>query len=159
MDIKVYGFYKAFDGLVKALEKARDSAAPIYSDALRKWAQTTATRGVELLNRPQWLLSRAIASKIKAYDDARKLWGMAGFKYLDDRGPRDPGFYGQFHEAGIHHAGVRSNAPNHFLKRAKQETRSELEELIKTASAKFRNTFQEEYAKARQALKSNLKID
>lgn len=72
---------------------------------------------------------------------------MAGFKYIDDRGPRDPGYYGQFHEAGIHHAGVRSNAPSHFLKRAKEQTIPELNELIKNASAEFREIFSQEYVK------------
>lgn len=153
MKIKVYGFYKAFNGLAKALEASRNAAAPLYEKALEQWARETSRRAVLNLNRPKWLLSRAISYKLKEYKNNKKLWAMAGFKFMDDRGPRDPGFYGQYHEAGYHHAGVRSNAPDHFLKKAKEATKPALEEMVNNASKEFRRIFAEEFVKYKNEVK------
>lgn len=146
--IKLDGFIKAFSGLVAAMEETRNAAAPEYKKAAEEWAGATSRKAVELLDRPNWLLSRSISDVVKRYDKTGKIWAMAGI-VKEKGGNREPAYYIRFHESGWRKGGGKPSAPPKFLKRAKLSTTPNLIRRIEEASEGIKKVFEEELKKTR----------
>lgn len=125
-------FTTALQCLIEGLDKARNSAAPIMQNAVDKYAEAVETDAKNILNRPHWLLQRNISSKVKAYTKHHKIWAMVGFRF-QNQNKRDPGYYGQFHEAGWANDRKLIKVPHHFLRQAKSRNKPKLDEDIQAA--------------------------
>lgn len=135
---KGYGYMDDFivglEDFIAALQAARDEAAPLVEEALERWVTSVESSAKTNLNRPHWLLQENISHKVKAYQRNKKIWAMVGFRFKEKQNKRDPGYYGQFHEAGW--APDRQvTVPHHFLRRAKKQHQAQLEKEIQAATA------------------------
>ena len=122
----------SLETLIQGLEAAKDAAAPELRAALDEWVQATEEDARQILGRPSWLLTRSITSKVKDYQQGRKIWAMAGFRFRSKE-PRDPGMYGRFHEAGWAPVGHKVTAPDHFLRQAKAKNLMQLDKRCRAA--------------------------
>lgn len=146
--MRVEGMIGAIEGIVAGLKRARSESGPKIEKIVVEWAQKVEDDARLELQRPAWKLSSNIDSKVKAYD-SKKIWAMAGFKFQEKGNKRDPGYYGQFHEAGWAPIGHKVTAPDHFLRKAKQKNRSWLEAEIKRVVPDIMDRVREELAKAK----------
>ena len=145
------GAYDAFitsiEGLIAGLEEARDKAAPAAHDAVVKWAENTARDARMILSRPSWLLPSSIESKVVDYKKDRKIWAMAAFRFREKNNKRDPGFYGQYHEAGWAPDRKVVKVPDHFLRQAKKKNMptllKELDEALEEVTGIIKQKFDE----------------
>ncbi len=136
---KGYGFMDDFivslEALIEGLNAARDDAVPKLEEALGRWVANVERDAKANLNRPHWLLQKNISGKVKAYRQNHKIWAMVGFRFRIKNNRRDPGYYGQFHEAGWRPGGYKTTAPDHFLREAKKKNRARLEKELQDALA------------------------
>lgn len=128
-------FIVSLEALIEGLNAAKDEAAPKLEEALERWAENVERDAKTKLNRPHWLLQQNISSKVKAYKQNRKVWAMVGFRFREKLDKRDPGYYGQFHEAGWAPDRKVVKVPDHFLRNAKKQNRARLEEELQIALA------------------------
>ena len=117
---------------------AREEVEPKIVDALEKFVERVERDAAIGLNRPHWLLSRSIASKVKAYTKNQKYWSIVGFK-RDSKDPRDPGVYGKYHEFGWAPNGRKPTAPPRFLRKAKERNLAQLENDVDEAYQDIRD--------------------
>lgn len=148
--MKLDGFITAYQSIVDGMNAAKADAVPKLHKVLKDWAQNTAKDAERTLNRPTWLLSRNIASKVKEYADGAKIWAMAGFKFSKKDDKRTPGYYGQFHEAGWLPNNRKPKAPAHFLRTAKQKNMATLKTESEKALNGIIDTIREEMTKKKQ---------
>ena len=132
-------FIVSLETLIEQLQAARDEAAPELEKALERWVVAVERDAAAILNRPHWLLQQNIASKVKAYQQNRKIWAMTGFRFRNKTDVRDPGFYGQYHEAGWAPDRKVVKVPHHFLKSAKKQNRASLEKELQAALSDVMN--------------------
>jgi len=101
-------------GDVAALETAVEIAA---FQALTLYGKTASTDARKLLNKPHWLLSRAIGYKVVKYPSGAVV-ALVGAKRTAppgaDPGEPDPGIYARYYQGGD-----RPGIVDHWLKRAK----------------------------------------
>lgn len=128
------------------MKKAQSEAGPKIEKIVVKWAEKVEVDARAGLSRPEWLLSKSISSKVKNYDN-KKIWAMAGFKFQEKDNKRDPGYYGQYHEAGWAPPGHKVTAPDHFLRKAKQKNLSFLNQGVKRVLPDIMERVKEELAK------------
>ena len=119
--------------LIEELQQAKDAATPKLEDALTKWITAVEQDARLILARPHWLLTKNITSKVKSYQQNHKVWAMAGFRFQEKSNPRDPGYYGQFHEAGWAPDRKIVRVPKKFLKRAKVLNQTQLKYDLEAA--------------------------
>lgn len=128
-------FIVSLEALIEGLNAARDDAVPKLEEALERWVANVERDAKSTLNRPHWLLQRNITNKVKAYRQNHKVWAMTGFRFRRKDDKRDPGYYGQFHEAGWAPDRKVVKVPRHFLKEAKKKNKAQLEKEIQDALA------------------------
>lgn len=114
------------------LNAAREQVAPKIEEALDRYVERVERDAATGLNRPHWLLSRSIASKVKAYSQNRKFWAIVGAK-RETKDKRDPGTYWKFHETGSAPDGYKRKAPKRFLRTAKDRNIAQLEKDVAEA--------------------------
>lgn len=135
---KGYGFMDDFivslESLIEGLNAAKDAAVPKLEEALQRWVKNVERDAKAKLKRPRWLLQKSITDKVITYEQNKKVWAMVGFRFQERRSKRDPGYYGQFHEAGWAPDRV-VKVPHHFLKDAKKENKADLEKELQKALA------------------------
>lgn len=144
MDTMVEHVVEEFCGSVEStiarLNAAREQVEPKIEEALEQYVERVERDAVAGLNRPHWLLSRSIASKMKNYRQNSKLFAIAGVK-RETKEPRDPGVYWKYHESGSTPDGYRRAAPKRFLKTAKERNFAQLEKEIGEAFAEIREIY------------------
>lgn len=150
----------AYDDYITALQEIGASLEAIdaavfaaVKNALAQWVEDTAVDAIDLLNRPNWLLSQFISSKVIEYLRDAKVQAMAGFRYRDKanrfkdgkethtnaRGKKvreyipDPGFYGRYFEGGQRKGGAPYSTRARFMRAAKNANIEELKTLIDKA--------------------------
>lgn len=128
-------FIVSLETLIESLNAAKDEAAPELEKAVERWVVAVERDAKAKLNRPRWLLQHNISSKVKAYRQNHKVWAMTGFRFKEKLNKRDPGFYGQYHEAGWAPDRKVVKVPDHFLREAKAKNRERLEKEIQDALA------------------------
>lgn len=128
-------FIVSLESLIEGLNAAKDEAAPKLEEALERWVANVERDAKTKLNRPRWLLQQNISSKVKAYRQNHKVWAMVGFRFRIKNNRRDPGYYGQFHEAGWAPDRKVVKVPDHFLREAKKQNRARLEKELQDALA------------------------
>lgn len=111
--------------IAKGLEAAQKEAGPKLEAAIERWTTATEQDARAILNRPKWLLQQNITDKIIDYKKTRKIWAMVGFRF-QSKSARDPGYYGQYHEAGWAPDRKVVKVPDHFLRKAKEKNRERL---------------------------------
>lgn len=146
--MRIEGVVGTIGGIVEGLKKARKESAPKIEKAVVDWTARVETDARAGLARPHWLLTKHISSKVKNYDD-KKIWAMAGFKFNEKNNKRDPGYYGQFHEAGWAPTGHKVTAPDHFLRKAKQANKGQLEKDVEKILPGIMERVKEEIQKHR----------
>lgn len=146
-----------YDDFVSALQAVGESLDDLdgalylaIRTALKEWAEETAIDAIDLLNRPNWLLSQFIGSKVVEYLKDRKVQAMAGFRFRQKsnryKEPKkatkpgekqeyipDPGYYGRFFEGGKRRGGQPYSTRAKFLRTAKTKNIQELKALIDQA--------------------------
>jgi hypothetical protein len=131
---KGYGYMDNFvvslEILIEQLQAARHKAAPELEKALERWIVAVERDAKANLNRPHWFLQQNISSKVKAFQQNHKIWAMTGFRFQNKSNPRDPGYYGKFHEAGWAPDRKVVKVPHHFLRSAKKKNRPTLEKEL-----------------------------
>ena len=132
-------FIVSLEILIEQLQAARDEAAPELEKAVERWVVAVERDAKANLNRPHWFLQQNISSKVKAFQQNRKIWAMAGFRFKEKQNKRDPGFYGQYHEAGWAPDRKVVKVPDHFLRKAKEKNRPTLEKELQTTLADVMN--------------------
>lgn len=150
----------AYDDYVTALQAVCESLDDVDAavfvatrNALAEWAEESAVDAQALLNRPNWLLSQMIGSKVVQFLNDRKVQAMAGFRF-QNKGNRtadgkethrnkrgktvaayipDPGYYGRFIEGGARKGGRPYSTRTHFLRSAKETNIATLKEIVERA--------------------------
>ncbi|MBR4753133.1 MAG: hypothetical protein IK077_15375 [Thermoguttaceae bacterium] len=122
------------------LNAAHEQVAPKIEEALERYVERVERDAVAGLNRPHWLLSRSIASKVKNYRQNQKFWAIVGPK-RETKDPRDPGVYGKYHEYGWAPKGHKTTAPARFLRKAKERNIGQLEKEVSEAFDEIRAIF------------------
>ncbi len=146
--MRIEGMIGAMEGIVEGLKKARSESGPKIEKIVSEWLQRVEKDARVVLARPKWLLPKNISSKVKNYDD-KKIWAMAGFKFREKENKRDPGYYGQFHEAGWAPPGHKVTAPDHFLRKAKIKNMPQLERETQNVLSDIMERVKEEMNKKR----------
>lgn len=100
--LEIIGFTEKIKAVEEWAEAIHAMRRGRLEPIVNRFVESSQRDAVRFLNRPKWLLSRAIGGKTKTYQDGRKLFGMAGFEELRDGGQprRNPGYYGKYHESG-----------------------------------------------------------
>lgn len=151
---------ETYNDYIEALQAVGDDLEDIdgavfiaIRNALKEWVEETAVEAIDLLSRPNWLLSQYIGSKVVEYLTDRKVLALAGFRFRDKsnrfadgkethknkRGQTvrayipDPGFYGRFFEGGQRKGGRPYSTRAHFLREAKTTNLASLKDLIDKA--------------------------
>ena len=132
---------RVYRELIAALEEAKKNAEPELVEAVENWARTVAEKAKKNLARPSWLLTSSISEKVVDYKKNAKIWAIAGFEKTGG-GKRSPGTYGQYHEAGYAPDRTRPSGPDHFLRKAKNEQRKQLEKDVDEALEHVLEVFQ-----------------
>lgn len=127
--------------LIEALEEAKKDANPRLVEAINLWAESVKRKAKFNLARPSWLLTSSIVDKVVDYQKTGKIWGIVGFEKTTG-GPRTPGSYGQFHEAGWAPDRKTVKVPARFLRRAKAESAQELKDDVDEALKKVLEVFE-----------------
>ncbi len=90
-----------FEAIFDALDEMRDSSTDEFRNAVDAAVEKIRDDALANLDRPNWLLSKYLKTKVRTYGDGRYLFGMAGVsRPSKEKNPRDPGYYGYFHEYG-----------------------------------------------------------
>lgn len=114
---KAKTFAEALEILNDDLSALNDAVDVAVAQALTTFAEGAERDARALLNRPHWLLSRKINSKVKQYRRTGKTVAVLGAERTTTGKPKkgvgDPGVYAGFHESGV------GSAPAHFLRRGK----------------------------------------
>lgn len=124
------------EALIEGLERFKDEAAPRLEQAVKTWGENVEQIATGTLNKPDWLLSQNISSKIRHYQasDVSKIWAIAGFKQ-DGTAPNTPGMYGRYYEGGYWPDRKRAPVPDHFLRAGKRQAmpalKAEIEKILK----------------------------
>ena len=126
-------FIVSLETLVESLNAAKDQAAPELEKSVERFIGAVERDARANLNRPRWLLQKNISSKVKAYRRNHKVWAMTGFRFKEKKNRRDPGFYGQYHEAGWAPDRKVVKVPDHFLRKGKIKNRAQLEKDLQAA--------------------------
>lgn len=124
-------FIVRMEKIATALEEAKKTAGDQLNGVVSKWVKNVERDAKTLLARPSWLLQESITNKVKDYGEG-KVWAMAGFRF-QSKHPRDPGYYGKYHEAGWAPDRKQIKVPDHFLRRAKKQNDAQLQADIKAA--------------------------
>lgn len=134
------------------LNAAHEEVSPKIEEALERYVERVERDAVAGLNRPHWLLSRSIASKIKTYRFnvalgsaktpfvVQKFWAIVGAK-RETKDPRDPGVYGKYHEWGWLPGTYRLLPYRRFLRKAKDRNIGQLEKEVSEAYDEIRAIF------------------
>lgn len=154
--IEIVGYTEAIKAVEEWAEAVQATRKARLEPVLDEFVEDARRDAVRFLNRPNWLLSRAIGAKRKNYDDGRKMFGMTGFVVLQDGGNpyRNPGEYGRYHESGfveelkkpkpqlVKRGRLTSDEKKqvrtvalHFLKRAEMKNQPKLIEKIEKINA------------------------
>lgn len=133
-------FCESVAATIARFEAAREQIAPKLEEALDRFVERVERDAVAGLNRPTWLLSRSIASKVKNYRQNQKLWAIVGVK-RETKDPRDPGVYGKYHEYGWAPKGRKPTAPARFLQKAKEKNIEQLEKDVSEAYEEIREIY------------------
>ena len=128
-------FIVSLEALIEGLNAAKEEAAPKLEAALERWVVAVERDAKTKLNRPHWLLQQNISNKVKAYRQNHKVWAMVGFRFREKNNKRDPGYYGQFHEAGWAPDRKVVKVSPHFLREAKKQNKAQLEKELQAALA------------------------
>lgn len=128
------------DEFIKRLKTIQKTVEPKLERVLEKWVVDTEKDAIRILNRPNWILPKSISSKVKDYTQNHKLFAMVGFRFRERNNKRDPGYYGQFHEAGWAPIGHKVTAPDHFLRKAKKKNRAPLDEEVRKVFCSYTDT-------------------
>ena len=134
------------ESIARGLEAAQRDAGPKLTKAIDTWVDATEKDAKKILARPHWLLQRSITDKVVDYEKNHKIWAMVGFRF-QSTAPRDPGNYGQYHEAGWAPDRKIVKVPDHFLRRAKQQNRPRLLQEIGIALKGMSDSFLESIKK------------
>ena len=116
---------------VAELKKDAEELPEKIREIVEKWIERVAADARANLARPKWLLSKALAPKVKTYKAGQKVWAAAGFKFGVDGDKRDPGYYGKFHEGGWRPGGKKVSVKKKFIKRAKKKNLPLLEKDLR----------------------------
>lgn len=156
--IQITGFTEAIKAVEEWAEEVHRTRKERLEPVLDRFVDDAKSDAIRFLNRPNWLLSRAIESKRRNYDDGRKIFGMTGFAVLQDGGnpKRNPGEYGRYHESGyvqtlkkpkphlVKRGRLTSDEKKqirtvalHFLKRAEMTNQPKLVEEIEKINEKI----------------------
>ena len=127
-------FIVSLEALIEGLNAAKDEAVPKLEEVLERWVVNVERDAKTKLNRPYWLRQQNISGKVTAYRQNHKIWAMVGFRFRVKNNKRDPGYYGQFHEAGWA-PDRKVKVPDHFLRDAKKQNRAHLEKELQDALA------------------------
>ncbi len=146
--MRIEGMIGAMEGIVEGLKKARSESGPKIEKIVSEWAQRVEKDARVELKRPLWKLSSNIDSKVKSYE-SKKIWAMAGFKFQEKGNKRDPGYYGQFHEAGWAPTGHKVTVPDHFLRKAKQKNQPWLKTEVERVLPDIMERVRQELVKAK----------
>lgn len=133
-------FCGSIEQTIARFNAAREEVAPKLEEALDRYVERVERDAVAGLNRPSWLLSRSIASKVKNYQQNQKLWAIVGVK-RETKDPRDPGVYGKYHEYGWAPKGRKPTAPARFLRKAKEKNIEQLEKDVSEAYEEIREIY------------------
>jgi len=113
---KTKTFAEALEVLNDDLSALNEAVDVAVAEALTTFAEGAERDARAALNRPHWLLSRSIDSKVKQYRTGKTV-AVLGAKRTTTGKPKkgvgDPGVYAGFHESGV------GSAPAHFLRRGK----------------------------------------
>ena len=146
MDTMVEHVVEEFCGSVEStiarLNAAREQVEPKIEEALDRFVERVERDAIAGLNRPHWLLSRSIASKVNVYAQNRKFWAIIGAK-RETRDKRDPGVYWKYHESGSTPDGYKRKAPKHFLRTAKERNVAQLEKDVVEAYSEIREIYKQ----------------
>ena len=144
MDTMVEHVVEEFCGSVEStiarLNAAREQVEPKIEEALERYVERVERDAVAGLNRPHWLLSRSIASKVNKYQQGQKFWAIVGPK-REVKNPRDPGVYGKYYEFGWSPKNRKSTVPPRFLRKAKERNIRQLEKDVSEAYAEIREIY------------------
>lgn len=127
------------DGQIARIERAivelekefKEKLPDRVYELVEKWIERVAADARANLARPKWLLTKHITPKIKKYQSGQKIWAAAGFRFRVKNDKRDPGYYGQFHEAGWRPGGKRVSVKKKFIKRAKKKNLPQLHQDLR----------------------------
>ena len=125
---------------VERLEAARETISPRLQAALERYVERVERDAIAGLNRPHWLLSRSIASKVKSYAQNQKFWASVGVK-RETKELRDPGVYWKYHETGSTPDGYRRSAPKRFLRTARDRNEEQLKKDVVEAYSEIREIY------------------
>ena len=133
--IEIVGFTEAVKAVEEWAEAVHATRKARLEPVLDKFVDDAKRDAIRFLNRPNWLLARAIESKRRNYDDGRKMFGMTGFAVLRDGGNprRNPGEYGRYHESGYVQPLPKSKP--HLMKRGRLT--SDEKKQIRTVALHF----------------------
>lgn len=133
-------FINALEDISKDRAIVSEATYNAVRDSLAEWAENVANDADRFLQRPHWLLSKSIASKVVEYRKDNKVYAMAGFRFQAGRALNikrnygyffpDPGYYGQFFEGGKRKGGAPYKTIDHFLRRAKDLNAPKLESIV-----------------------------
>ena len=136
------GMIVRLEKIIEGLEAAEKASGPELRKAVDKWIVAVEKDAKINLNRPRWLLQENITNKVVDYAKNHKIWAMTGFRF-QTKNPRDPGQYGQYHEAGWAPDRKTVKVPDHFLKKAKQKHRDDLQADIDAALGRVAKVFED----------------
>lgn len=134
-------FVDALEDIIQDRAIVSETTYNAVRDALAEWAENVASDADKFLQRPHWLLSKSIASKVVEYRKDNKVYAMAGFTFRSGRAQNvkggttgvylpDPGYYGQYIEGGKRKGGTPYKTIDHFLRRSKVQNASKLEGIV-----------------------------
>lgn len=114
--MKAKTFAEALEILNDDLSALNEAVDVAVAQALTTFAEGAERDARAALNRPHWLLSRRIDSKVKQYRTGKTVAVLGATRTTTGKpkkGVGDPGIYAGFHESGV------GSAPAHFLRRGK----------------------------------------
>lgn len=117
---------------IARFKAVHEAATPQVEQAMERYAERTKRDAITGLNRPSWLLSRVITSKIKTYKDGQIFWNVVGPK-KETRELNDPGVYWKYHEFGWRPDGRAPSVTPRFLRTAKERNRTQLVKDVRKA--------------------------
>ena len=122
--------------MLKILKEEKETIPPKLEAALLKFLENVRRDAVIGLNRPHWLMSRRMTTKMKSYKDGDKIWGIVG-PAREEFGPNDPAEYWKKHDNPWFTRYRKPSAPPRFMKTAMLRHVGELEKDVQKAYAEI----------------------
>lgn len=102
MKIEINGLPEAIRTINDRIVRLKTELPPAYQEVVEKMVTRAASEAQRQLDRPNWLLSRAIGSKVKVYRDGRIVWGLSEALGVRHPAKNTPAFYAWYQEHGWH---------------------------------------------------------